>query len=375
MSSNDENENNELENMIVEVRVVKQKHDSNVRKTFWKFALKRFAKMLKNKIAKKENLSKAKNIRSRNYLDVVDFVQSMSNNNSIIIVSLLNVLMQDVNTRQIFTSRVAKFQVFKHIKEKQKTRDNQKIRDKSQRMSQIVREMSNAKSVTQSILHIKMKIKFLNLLRLCSKINKTFFRIMNDNEATTIKATTSKTTQSINVSSICNDITKAMHMNDLIVRISSLKAMCVVACSKTFVSIENVKVKTLFDNEVEINCINKRLVDEANLFIRHETIMSMIATTNDNVKFVKVCDDLKVRLREVIIITSIFVILKSNHDLILERFFERVARMSSTNMNDESLKLVMHFDDEFTRVFFLVVSINHSRNRETNIVFVVESLN
>ena len=34
MSSNDENENNELENMIVEVRVVKQKHDSNVRKTF-----------------------------------------------------------------------------------------------------------------------------------------------------------------------------------------------------------------------------------------------------------------------------------------------------------------------------------------------------
>ena len=154
-----------------------------------------------------------------------------------------------------------------------------------------------------------------------------------------------------------------------------LKAMCVIVYSKTFVLIKNVKIKILFDNEIEINCIHKRFVDEINLFIRYKTIMSMIMTTNNNVKFVKMCDDLKIRLKKTIIITSIFVIFKLNYDVILEWFFERVARISNTNINDESSKLMMYLNDEFTRVFFLAILINHSRNRETNIVFVVEFLN
>ena len=77
--------------------------------------------------------------------------------------------------------------------------------------------MSNAKNITQNIFHIKMKIKFLNLLKLCSKINKIFFRIMNDNETTIMKTTTFKIIQLINVNLICNDITKIVHINNLIV--------------------------------------------------------------------------------------------------------------------------------------------------------------
>ena len=83
-------------------------------------------------------------------------------------------------------------------------------------------------------------------------------------------------------------------MNDLIIRIAFLKTMCVVICSKAFVFVDDVKVKTLFDNEVEINCINKKLTNEVDLSIRHETIMFMIVVIENNVKFVDICDDLEI---------------------------------------------------------------------------------
>ena len=86
--------------------------------------------------------------------------------------------------------------------------------------------------------------------------------------------------------------------------------MCVIICSKTFVSIKNVKTKFLFDNKIKINYINKCLVNEINLFIRHETIILIIITRNNNVKFVKIYNNLKIRLRKIIIIISIFVIFK-----------------------------------------------------------------
>ena len=135
------------------------------------------------------------------------------------------------------------------------------------------------------------------------------------------------------------------------------------------------KIKILFYNEIKINCTNKRLVDETNLFICYKTILLIIIITNDNVKFVKICDNLKIRLKKTIIIISIFVIFKSNYNLIFEQFFKRVVRMSNTNINDEFLKLIMYFDNKFIKVSFLVASINHLKNREINIVFVVEFLN
>jgi hypothetical protein len=151
--------------------------------------------------------------------------------------------------------------------------------------------------------------------------------------------------------------------------------MCVIVYLKTFVTIENVKIKILFDNEIEINCISKRLIDETELIVRHDIAMFMIIVIDDCAKFVNICDDLKVRLKNAHIIISIFVIEKSDHDLILRKFFERATRMSSVNMNDELLKLMIHFDDDDIKIFFLIVTINHSRNRKSDISFKIKSLN
>ena len=141
-------------------------------------------------------------------------------------------------------------------------------------------------------------------------------------------------------------------MNDLIMRIAFLKAMCVVTCSKAFVFVDDIKVKTFFDNEIEINCINKKLTNERDLSIRHETIMFMIVIIENNVKFVDIYDDFEIRLRNATIIVFIFIVIKSNHFLILKRFFERFVKMSNTNMNDDFLELIIHSNNKSTRVFF-----------------------
>ena len=52
--------------------------------------------------------------------------------------------------------------------------------------------------------------------------------------------------------------------------------MYVVVCSIMNVLIKNVKVKTLFDNNVEIDCMSKKLTNSTQLFIRQKTNIIMI---------------------------------------------------------------------------------------------------
>ena len=59
--------------------------------------------------------------------------------------------------------------------------------------------------------------------------------------------------------------TKYMYLKEIVARVAFLRLMYIVACSILNVMIKNIKIKTMFNNEVEINCIFKRLVDAAQL--------------------------------------------------------------------------------------------------------------
>ena len=60
---------------------------------------------------------------------------------------------------------------------------------------------------------------------------------------------------------------KSIHLKKIIIQIIFFRSIYVVVYSTMNVSINNVKIKTLFDNNVEINCMSKRLINATQLLI------------------------------------------------------------------------------------------------------------
>ena len=85
--------------------------------------------------------------------------------------------------------------------------------------------------------------------------------------------------------------------------------------------------------------------------------------------FIKMCDEVKINLKKAVVITFIFVVEQSDHDLILKRFFVRASQMQNTNMNDESLKMMIYSDDDTKKNFFFAISAQHSRNKDADFIF------
>ena len=68
----------------------------------------------------------------------------------------------------------------------------------------------------------------------------------------------------------------------------------------------------------------------------------MINVIDERARFFDVCEAVSISIDSITISISIFVVKCSNHELLLKRFFQRAVRMSSINMNDESLEIILH---------------------------------
>ena len=64
------------------------------------------------------------------------------------------------------------------------------------------------------------------------------------------------------------NLTKSTYLKEIVTRVAFLHLMYVIACSIVSVMIENTKIKMMFDNEAEVNCMFKRLIDAAQLSVR-----------------------------------------------------------------------------------------------------------
>ena len=61
---------------------------------------------------------------------------------------------------------------------------------------------------------------------------------------------------------------ESIHLKEIVAWIVSFRSMYIVVCFTINVSINDVKIKALFDNNVEINCMSKKLIDATQFFIR-----------------------------------------------------------------------------------------------------------
>ena len=97
--------------------------------------------------------------------------------------------------------------------------------------------------------------------------------------------------------------------------------MYAVVCLTMNVFIDDIKIKTLFDNNIEINCMSKRLIDATQLLIRQKINIIMMNFINERAHFFDVCESIFINIENIIISISIFMIERSDHDFLLDRSF------------------------------------------------------
>ena len=101
----------------------------------------------------------------------------------------------------------------------------------------------------------------------------------------------------------------------------------------------------------------------------------MMNFINECARFFNVCESIFVNIKNIIISTFIFVIKRSDHDFLLDYFFQRIARMNVINMNDDSLKMILYSLNDEKRMNFLKMFAKHINNKDEKFGFVFETLN
>ena len=88
--------------------------------------------------------------------------------------------------------------------------------------------------------------------------------------------------------------------------------------------------------------MSKKLINATQLFIYQEINIVIINFINERARFFNVCELIFVNIKNIIISTFIFVIKRSDYDFLFNRFFQRIVYMNVVNMNDDSLKMILH---------------------------------
>ena len=125
----------------------------------------------------------------------------------------------------------------------------------------------------------------------------------------------------MHVESIKLNFIEFIHLKEIVVRIAFFHLMYVVVCLMMNVFINNVKIKTLFNNNVEINCMLKRLTNATQLFIRQEINIVIMNFIDERARFFDVYELIFIGIENIIISIFIFVIKRSDYDFFLIVFF------------------------------------------------------
>ena len=120
----------------------------------------------------------------------------------------------------------------------------------------------------------------------------------------------------MHVDSIKFNLTKLVHLEKIVIRVTFLHFMYVVVYSIVNVMIENIKIKTIFNNTVEVNCMFKRLTDAVQLFIRQNINIIIINIIDKRARFFDVCETVFININSITISISIFVVKHLDHKLL-----------------------------------------------------------
>ena len=132
------------------------------------------------------------------------------------------------------------------------------------KLAQIIKKQSDSIDVIKQILNMFIEIRLRELLDIFFELFRQMFRNIIDEKIKAILKERRIIAQSkdikekeVHVDSMRLSSTKSMHLKEIVIRVAFLRFMYVVACSIVNVMIENIKIKAMFDNEAEVNCMFK----------------------------------------------------------------------------------------------------------------------
>ena len=138
--------------------------------------------------------------------------------------------------------------------------------------------------------------------------------------------------------------------------------------------IKNNKIKAMFNNETEINCMFKRLTNAAQLFMCQNINIIMINVINKRTRFFDVCEIVFININNITISIFVFVMKCSDHELLLKKIFQRVVCKSSINMNDKSFEMILYSLNKKKQINFLKIFAKYVNNKEKKSVFAMKVL-
>jgi len=90
---------------------------------------------------------------------------------------------------------------------------------------------------------------------------------------------------------------------------------------------DEIYVKTLLDNDAEINVMFETLVARAQLSMQRDIHLNMIEVSEAKTNIIECCDNVKIDIDEAKSVISIFVIESDEYTLILSRSYERKTHL------------------------------------------------
>ena len=109
--------------------------------------------------------------------------------------------------------------------------------------------------------------------------------------------------------------------------------------------------------------------------MRQSINIIMINVIDERARFFDVYEAVFISIDSITISISVFVMKRSDHELLLRRSFQRAACMSFINMNNKLLEMILHSLNEKKRMSFLKMSAEHVSNKEKKSVFAMKFLN
>ena len=322
------------------------------------------------------------NIRNENYSNAVNLTNKVIFNKDSESINVLNVnvaikkILADINS----DSRAVKYKKFKQIKF-----NSTEVVETSKRLkklTQIIKKQFDFADVIKQILNTFIEIRLRELLNISFELFRQMFCSIIDEKIKTISKKRRIIAQSkdikekkVHVDSMRLSSTESMHLKEIVIRVAFLRLMYAVACSIVSVIIENIKIKTIFDNEAEINCMFKRLINAAQLFMRQNINITMIDVIDERARFFDICETVFINIDSVTISISVFVMKCSNYELLLKKTFQRAVHMGFINMNDQFFKMILYSLNDKKRVNFLKMSAEYISNKRKEFMFAIKSLN
>ncbi len=131
---------------------------------------------------------------------------------------------------------------------------------------------------------------------------------------------------------------------------------------------DEIYIKTLLDNDAEINVMFETLVARTQLFMQRDIHLDMIKVSEAKTNIIECFNNMKINIDEAKSVISIFVIKSDEYTLTLSRSYERKMHLCINNTSKDTCEMTVTDDDE-RMMFFKLILAHNSVNQDVLKIF------